>query len=140
MEDLPDLDAKKPREKTLEKMKKRATEWHAKRRDVPASERAIVDDEGISTGGAEEAIKRELSIVRELKAVVANSKLERKVVFLSALQSAQELLERGSIPDNLPIVVKNLSRKDEVRDDVYAITKKYRTGGATYFYQWGIGE
>ena len=123
------MDAK---ERALEKMKKGALDWHKKE---------LAEEWEISSDASEQdAITQELELVRELKKIIVESNLERKSVFLSALAIPEQMLERGKTSQNLPMVMRNLLRKEEIRGKVLEATKKYKVAGKSYYYMWGLDD
>jgi len=118
--------------KILEKWKNRAMDWHKKE---------LAEEGQIGVDATEEeSVNQELALVRELKKIVLESNLDRKSVYLTALATPEHMLERGKTPPNLPEVVKGLLRKGELKDKVLDVTKKYKVGGKSYFYLWGLDD
>jgi hypothetical protein len=126
-----DEDVKK---RVLEKLKKGATDWHQKEMAEEMPNSLTID------ATEEDSVKQELSLIRELKKVIVDSSLDRKSVYLSALASPEQMLERGRTPPNLPDVVRGLLKKDELKNSVLDITKKYRISGKSYYYLWGLDD
>jgi len=120
------------KEKVLEKWKSKAMEWHKK--ELAAEGEIVVDS------GEEESTRQELALVRELKKIVLESSLDRKSIYLTALATPEQMLERGRTPQNLPEVVKSLLKKAELKSRVIEVTKKYKVGGKSYFYMWGLDD
>ena len=120
------------KKRVLEKLRKEATEWHK-------TELAKDGDISIDSSEADSA-KHELVMVRELKQAVLDSGLDRKSVHLSALAIQEQMLERGRTPPNLPDVVRNMMKKDELKGKVLEITKKYKISGKSYYYLWGLDD
>jgi len=120
------------KEKVLEKWKSKAMEWHKK--ELAAEGEIVVDS------SEEESTRQELALVRELKKIVLESSLDRKSIYLTALATPEQMLERGRTPQNLPEVVKGLLKKAELKSRVIEVTKKYKVGGKSYFYLWGLDD
>ena len=120
------------KEKVLEKWKSKAMEWHKK--ELAAEGEIVVDS------SEEESTRQELALVRELKKIVLESSLDRKSIYLTALATPEQMLERGRTPQNLPEVVKSLLKKAELKSRVIEVTKKYKVGGKSYFYMWGLDD
>ena len=118
--------------RVLDKWKSKAMEWHKKEL---AAEGEIVAD-----SSEDDSTKQELVLVRELKKIVLDSGLDRKSVYLTALATPEQMLERGRTPQNLPEVVKGLLKKTELKNRVIEVTKKYKVGGKSYFYMWGLDD
>lgn len=118
--------------KVLEKWRNRAMEWHKKE---------LAEDNQITVDATEdESANQELAMVRELKKIVLDSGLDRKSIYLTALATPERLLERGKTPANLPDVVKGLLKKEELKGRVLEVMKKYKVGGKSYFYLWGLDD
>jgi hypothetical protein len=118
--------------KILEKWKNKAIEWHKKE---------LAEEGQIGVDATEEeSVNQELALVRELKRIVLESNLDRKSVYLTALATPEHMLERKKTPPNLPDVVRGLLRKGELKDKVLEVTKKYKVGGKSYFYLWGLDD
>jgi hypothetical protein len=118
--------------KILEKWKNKAIEWHKKE---------LAEEGQIGVDATEEeSVNQELALVRELKRIVLESSLDRKSVYLTALATPEHMLERKKTPPNLPDVVRGLLRKGELKDKVLEVTKKYKVGGKSYFYLWGLDD
>jgi len=118
--------------KILEKWKNKAIEWHKKE---------LAEEGQIGVDATEEeSVNQELALVRELKRIVLESSLDRKSVYLTALATPEHMLERKKTPPNLPDVVRGLLRKGELKSKVLEVTKKYKVGGKSYFYLWGLDD
>jgi len=118
--------------KILEKWKNKAMDWHKKE---------LAEEGQIGVDATEEeSVNQELALVRELKRIVLESSLDRKSVYLTALATPEHMLERKKTPPNLPDVVRGLLRKGELKDKVLEVTKKYKVGGKSYFYLWGLDD
>jgi hypothetical protein len=118
--------------RVLDKWKSKAMEWHKKE---------LAEDGEIALDSSEEdSTKQELALVRELKRIVLESSLDRKSIYLTALATPEQMLERGRTPQNLPEVVKGLLKKTELKSKVLEVTKKYKVGGKSYFYMWGLDD
>ncbi len=118
--------------KILEKWKSKAIEWHKKE---------LAEEGQIGVDATEEeSVNQELALVRELKRIVLESNLDRKSVYLTALATPEHMLERKKTPPNLPDVVRGLLRKGELKSKVLEVTKKYKVGGKSYFYLWGLDD
>ena len=118
--------------KILEKWKNKAIDWHKK--ELAAEGELSID------ASEEDSAKQELAMVRELKQIVLDSTLDRKSIYLTALATPEQMLERGKTPENLPLVVRSLVRKAEIKAKVLEVTKKYKIGGKSYFYLWGLED
>ncbi len=118
--------------KLLDKWKSRAMEWHKK--ELAADGDIVLDS------SEEDSTRQELALVRELKKIVLESSLDRKSIYLTALATPEQMLERGRTPQNLPEVVKGLLKKTELKSRVIEVTKKYKVGGKSYFYMWGLDD
>jgi len=118
--------------KVLEKWKSKAMDWHKKE---------LAEEGQISVDATEdESVSQELSMVRELKKIVLESGLDRKSIYLTALATPEHMLERGRTPPNLPDVVRGLLKKEELKARVLEVMKKYKVGGKSYFYLWGLDD
>jgi hypothetical protein len=117
--------------RVLEKMRKDAMEWHKKN---------VSEESGGMDAVEEDSTKQELALVRELKKEIVEMNLDRASVYLSALATPEHLLERGKTPPTLPSVVKSLLRKDELKDKVLELTKRYKVGGRSFYYLWGLDD
>lgn len=120
------------KEKVLEKWKSKAMEWHKKE--------LAMEGDMVLDSSEEDSIRQELTLVRELKKIVLESGLDRKSIYLTALATPEQMLERGKTPQNLPEVVKGLLKKTELKSRVIEVTKKYKVGGKSYFYMWGLDD
>ena len=118
--------------KILEKWKNKAIDWHKK--ELATEGELSID------ANEEDSAKQELAMVRELKQIVLDSTLDRKSIYLTALATPEQMLERGKTPENLPLVVRSLVRKTEIKAKVLEVTKKYKIGGKSYFYLWGLED
>jgi len=118
--------------KILEKWKNKAIDWHKK--ELAAEGELSID------ASEEDSTKQELAMVKELKQIVIDSTLDRKSIYLTALATPEQMLERGKTPENLPLVVRSLIRKAEIKAKVLEVTKKYKIGGKSYFYLWGLED
>jgi hypothetical protein len=118
--------------KVLEKWKSKAMDWHKKE---------LAEEGQISVDATEdESVSQELSMVRELKKIVLESGLDRKSIYLTALATPEHMLERGRTPPNLPDVVRGLLKKEGLKAKVLEVMKKYKVGGKSYFYLWGLDD
>jgi hypothetical protein len=118
--------------KVLEKWKSKAMDWHKKE---------LAEEGQISVDATEdESANQELALVRELKRIVLESGLDRKSIYLTALATPEHMLERGRTPQNLPEVVRGLLKKEELKSRVIEVMKKYKVGGKSYFYLWGLDD
>lgn len=118
--------------KVLDKWKSKAMEWHKK--ELAAEGEIVVDS------SEKDSIGQELALVRELKKIVLESGLDRKSIYLTALATPEQMLERGKTPQNLPEIVRGLLKKAELKSKVLEVTKKYKVGGKSYFYMWGLDD
>jgi len=118
--------------KVLEKWKSKAMDWHKKE---------LAEEGQIGIDATEdESANQELALVRELKRIVLESNLDRKSIYLTALATPEHMLERGRTPPNLPEVVRGLLKKEELKARVLEVMKKYKIGGKSYFYLWGLDD
>ena len=112
---------------SVEKLKQRAMEWHEKQ--TPSD---TIENDEKNSGNAE------LNLISELKKIIVSSNIERKTVPLMALTDQEQRLERGIEATRLPEVVRNLTKKPEIKDRVITATKKYRVSGESLHYLWGL--
>ena len=104
-----------------------------------ASTRLALDAPADSDRGSAAAVKR---LARRM---FAAAQLGRRFDLDSgdpspALATPEHMLERKKTPPNLPDVVRGLLRKGELKDKVLEVTKKYKVGGKSYFYLWGLDD
>jgi len=109
------------KEKVLEKIKEKALAWHAGR-NVQEKD----------AGG------QELKMIKEIKKTIVESSLNNKAILLITIKTLKDKLEKKENPETLPIFVKNLAKKPEIREKILEITKKYNVSGLSYYDLWDL--
>lgn len=121
------------KQKAIDKLRKSAMQWHESKIDKPVHNEIVIESDDKNT-------EQELLLITEIKQAVIDSKLDRKSVFLTGLAEQEAKIQRNVDATKLPEIIKNLAKKDEVKDKIREITKKYGLNGKTYHYLWGIEE
>lgn len=115
----------------LEKLKQDAMEWYEKKQ--PSIARATKKKQD---NNSEDSIKQELAIIKQLKKIIANSELERKAILLEAMSTAEYKLKKGKMPENLPSMVEQLTKKEDIKDQVINTLKQYKLNNIAYYDLW----
>jgi len=122
------MNSEETKNKLIEKMKQKALEWQSSEKKEPA----------VETFEETNQSSLELRLITELKKIIADSSLERKVIFLTVLNEQEKKITEDGESMKLPEVVRNLTRKEEIKSQVTELTKKYSLNGKTLCYLWGI--
>lgn len=121
------------KDKAIKRLKDSAMDWYKNQKEnVEVQEKEYIPES--------ESNNVELDFVRALKKLIMDSELDRKSVLLVALANQERSLERGIAPEKLPEVVRNISRKPEIKSKVISLSKYYRIGNSDLCYLWGLED
>ncbi|MFH0987001.1 MAG: hypothetical protein V1911_03025 [Candidatus Micrarchaeota archaeon] len=80
----------------------------------------------------------EREYINELLGMIDKTSIENKSVLRIGLISQLSALDKGEDAVRLPAIIRNLARKEQIKDRVLTITKKHRVDGKSLHELWGL--